>query len=104
MTARTPLPTRRLAERLKFEHRGIKYYGSLGYDPVDHSAPREMFLQAGKVGSGVEAIARDTAVFASLALQHGCPLETLRNAVTRLDDGSAAGPGGRLLDMIAEGK
>jgi ribonucleoside-diphosphate reductase alpha chain len=101
---RAPLPNRRLAERLKFEHRNIRYYATLGYDPSDGSAPLEIFLSAGKIGSGIEAIARDTAVFASLALQHGCPLETLRNAVTRLDDGTAAGPGGRLLDIISGGK
>ena len=39
----------------------------------------------------------------SLALQHGTPLETLRKAVTRLDDGRPAGPLGVLLDAVAKG-
>ena len=98
---RTTLPNRRLCERIKFEHRGIKYYGTIGVRP-DDDVTLEIFLQAGKVGSGIEAIARDTAVFASLALQYGATIEQLRSAVTRLDDGSPAGPGGCFLDLIAQ--
>jgi hypothetical protein len=61
-----------------------------------------VFLQAGKVGSDVQALARDAAVAVSLALQFGTPLKTLREAMTRNDDGLPAGPMGRLLDVIAE--
>lgn len=98
---RLALPNRRLASRFKFHHGGIRYYATLGFEP--DGEPREIFLQGGKAGSAIEAVARDTAVFASLALQYGCPLEVMQKAITRLDDGSPAGPGGRLLDLIAEG-
>lgn len=104
MMPRTSLPTRRLAEVLPFVHGGIKYYATLGYADEYATEPIEIFLQGGKSGSAVEAWARDTGVAYSLALQNGCTVDTLRNAVTRLDDGTAAGPGGKLLDLIAETK
>ena len=45
--------------------------------------------------------ARDAAVAASLLLQHGCPVETLRRALTRNADSSASGPLARALDLFA---
>jgi hypothetical protein len=46
--------------------------------------------------------ARDAAVAASLLLQHGCHLDTLRRALTRNSDGSASGPLAHALDLLAE--
>jgi hypothetical protein len=51
--------------------------------------------------TGIETGTRDAAIAASLLLQFGCPAETIRHALTRNADGSAAGPLGRLLDMLA---
>jgi ribonucleoside-diphosphate reductase alpha chain len=64
--------------------------------------PAELFLQNHKAGSQADANARDSAVAASLALQFGCPLETLRGAVLRNADGTAATPLGAALDVIAK--
>jgi len=47
--------------------------------------------------------ARDAAVAASLLLQHGCPVDTLRRALMRNADGSASGPLAHALDLLAEG-
>jgi hypothetical protein len=60
----------------------------------------ELFLQNTKAGSQSDANARESAIAASLALQFGCPLETLRGAVLRNADGSASTPLGRALDII----
>jgi hypothetical protein len=38
---------------------------------------------------------------ASLLLQHGCCVHTLRKALTRNSDGSASGPLARALDLLA---
>jgi hypothetical protein len=46
--------------------------------------------------------ARDAAVAASLLLQHGCHVDTLRKALTRNSDGSASGPLAHALDLLAE--
>jgi hypothetical protein len=61
----------------------------------------EVFLNSAKIGTAIETAARDSAVVASLALQHGVPPETIRRALTRNGDGSASGALGTLLDMLA---
>lgn len=95
---RSPLPNRRESESFRFEHGGLRHYGTISR--YDDGRVAEIFLDTGKPGSAYQAMARDLAVAASLALQHGCPPETLRHALTRDDKGHAAGPLGRLLDMI----
>jgi hypothetical protein len=44
--------------------------------------------------------ARDAAVAVSLLLQHGCPVDTLRRALTRNSDGVASGPLAHALDLL----
>ena len=62
----------------------------------------ELFVNtSGRVGGMIEVLARDSAVLASLALQHGTDFETLRHAVLRDPYGQASGPIGRLFDLIA---
>ena len=98
---REALPNRRETEVFAFIHDGIKHKGSVS--KYADGRPAEIFLDSGKPGSAVQAFARDAAVFASLALQYGCPLQVLHSAVTRTDTGEAAGPGGKLLDLVVEG-
>ena len=98
---RERLPNRRFSEVISFVHGGQKYHGSVSYFGDGVALPAEVFLDASKPGSAMQAMARDAAVTASLALQHGTPLETLRDALTRDDAGEPAGPLGRLLDLIA---
>ena len=95
---RKHLPNRRPSETFEFEHEGHRYIGSVSFDR--RGQPFEVFLTTGKPGSGVETVGRDCAVAVSLALQHGTPMGLLQHALTRLDDGSAAGPMGKLLDMV----
>jgi hypothetical protein len=52
-------------------------------------------------GSQSDANARDAAVAASLALQFGCPLETLRHALLRDSHGWPSTPLGAAVDNIA---
>jgi len=60
----------------------------------------EILLAMAKDCSAAEVKARDSAIAASLALQHGCDVQILRRALTRNADGSAAGPLGLLLDQL----
>jgi hypothetical protein len=99
---RQSLPNRRPSETFEFQHEGHLYRGTVGYDR--RGRPLEVFLTTGKPGTGVETVSRDAAVAVSLALQNGTPLDTLRRAITRLDDGRPAGPLGVLLDLIGEGR
>ena len=100
MTAREPLPNRRAGELVNLAHGGFTYVGHVGRYPDGRLA--EVFLDViGKARGGeqLQAACRDAAVLASLALQHGCPADRLRDALTRLHDGTAAGPLGELLDI-----
>lgn len=98
---RIPVPNRRQCEVFTFEHNGIAFSGSVSRRQEDWKLV-EVFLDGGRIGSAIQAVARDTAVAASLALQGGIPLETLRAALTRNDDNTPAGPLGALLDLVAE--
>ena len=100
MTTRQRLPNRRGHELLTFEHVGIRY--TVGVGRFEDGTLAEIFLNTAKHGTALDVIARDAAVAASLLLQHGCSVDTLRQALTRNSDGSASGPLARALDLIAE--
>ncbi len=95
---REVLPTRRSSESLTFSHDGIGYTAS--FSRFENGELAEVFLTASKSGTAVSIVAQDLAVVASLALQHGCPISILRHALQRLTGGAAAGPLGKLLDLI----
>lgn len=97
--SRIAINNRRPHETFEFEHGGSVFIGSVSFD-VETALPLETFLDGGKPGSAIQAVSRDTAVAASLALQFGCPMETLRLALTRTDDNQPAGPLGSLLDKV----
>jgi ribonucleoside-diphosphate reductase alpha chain len=102
MTQRERLPNRREHVLVNFTAAdGFSYTAGLGY--FDDGRLAEIFLNAKKIGTAIETTARDSAVVASLALQHGVPTETIRRAVTRSGNGSATGPLGTLLDLLASG-
>jgi hypothetical protein len=80
----------------RFESGGQFYTGGIGR--FDDGRIAEIFINGAKVGSAAEANAQDAAIVASLALQHGCPLETLRHALIRT--GGSGGPLATLLDEV----
>ena len=71
--------------------------------PVPDGRIAELFMNTAKHGTSLDVNARDAAVAASLLLQHGCPVETLRRALTSNGDGSASGPLARVLDIVGAG-
>jgi hypothetical protein len=98
--ARQRLPDRRACETRQFSHAGFVYVASIGRFANGDLA--EVFLSGPKIGTDVQAAARDASIVASLALQFGCQAETIRHAIGRNSDGSAAGPLGKLLDLLAK--
>jgi hypothetical protein len=62
----------------------------------------EIFLSARHVGSPLEAIARDAAIVASIALQFGADLGTIRDSLTRDHDGGPATLLGAALDALLD--
>jgi UDP-N-acetylmuramyl tripeptide synthase len=99
MTARTRLPNRRLAETFQFEVGGINYVCTVGRFHDGRVA--EIFLSNCKSNSTADVNARDAAIAASLALQFGADVETIRKAVCRDGQGRASGPLGTALDRLA---
>jgi hypothetical protein len=100
---RIAVPNRRHSEVFAFDHNGFAFTGSVSWlinPDQTRGAPIELFLEGGKNGTAIQSVARDTAVAASLALQHGTPIEVLRLALTRNSDDTPAGPLGALLDLV----
>ena len=97
MTARDTLPARRPQLSFSFARGNIAFIGSVGFSPAWR--PLEVFLSCEKTAE-VEALGRDAAILISLALQHGCSFETMREAITRDEKGGASTLVGQLLDEI----
>lgn len=96
---RQRLPDRRQCETLEFDHSGFRYLAGIGRFHNGNLA--EVFLSGPKTGTDVASAARDSSIVASIALQFGVPAEAIRHAIGRNSDGSAAGPLGKLLDLLA---
>ena len=97
---RCRLPNRRPHLLFNFEHGGFSYTAGVGFFDDAGQQPAEIFLTTAKHGTVLDTNARDAAIAASLLLQHGCPVDTLRRALTRNADGSASGPLAHVLDLL----
>jgi len=71
---------------------------TVGYYPNGRLG--EVFLNADRANSLLDFLMSDAAILASLALQHGCPLDEIRHALKRDVRGLAASPIGAALDRI----
>jgi ribonucleoside-diphosphate reductase alpha chain len=100
MTFRRRLPNRRRSETFTYEINGLSYTATVSRFPDGRVA--EIFIQNSKPGSTSDSYACDAAISASLALQYGCPVATLRRALLRDARGAASTPLARALDLIAE--
>src|SRR5262245_29193650 len=100
------LPQRRPGEtfKLRFGGQNAAYHVTLGYYDRDMTEIGEIFIATHQAGSGAEALARDCAILMSLLMQYQCPIETIRNALTREHDGSASTIAGAVVDAIVNRK
>ena len=95
---RERLPNRRPHTVLTIEAGGFRYLAGIGH--YDDGRLGEIFLTAKKGGTAIDDAAGDSAVVASIALQHGVDADTLRRALMRNGNGVASGPLGTLLDLL----
>jgi hypothetical protein len=100
MRERQRLANRRASISFEFENRSLRFTAS--FSRFADGRVAEIFLQNHKPGSQSDSNARDSAIAASLALQHGCSLDVLRRAVLRDSAGRASTPLGCALDLIKE--
>jgi hypothetical protein len=97
---RRRLDDRRQCLTFELEATGLRYTCTIGL--FRDGTIGEVFLQNHKPGSASDANARDAAVAASLALQFGCPIETLQRALLRDSHGRPSTPLGAAIDIIME--
>lgn len=102
MNERELLPQRRGCETFEIKFGGLKgkHVITVGY--YDDGRIGELFIVGGKSGEVVEAIARDFAVVASIALQHGAPLTAIEHALTRNSQGEPMSIGGAVIDHLVK--
>ena len=103
---RRKLPNRRAALTRSFEHfSGVGnrlYVASFGFFDRDCKEVAEVFVNTStKAGTESDTNAADCAVAVSLALQYGCPVDVIREAMKRNADGQPTGPLAHALDLIA---
>ena len=97
---RMRLPNRRPALTWDIQVGGLHYTTTIGFYPDGRIG--EIFVTNHKAGSEAGIMASDAAVAASIALQYGAPIETLRHAMMRDVRGRPSGPLGVVLDQIVE--
>ncbi|MET4487639.1 hypothetical protein [Bradyrhizobium sp. LA7.1] len=95
---RSRLNDRRAHWLFRFECNGQSYTGGIGR--FEDGRIAEVFINGTKVGTAAETNAQDAAIVASLALQHGCPIETIRHALARF--GGSTGPLAKLLILVED--
>ena len=96
---RVRLPNRRRCEIIDTEFRGRSYAVVTGRAS---GAVAEVFVEPAKVSTDGSEDARDVGILISIALQCGVPLDTLRTAVSRVEQGRPSTLSGHVLDLIAE--
>jgi hypothetical protein len=92
---RERLPNRRRAELVDFEHGNRRWTAGISRFPDGRIA--EVFLTAGK-DSALARLAAESAIIASIAMQFGADISTIRHAI----ESTAAGPLSRALDLVDE--
>ena len=97
---RERLPNRRLAETFGFPCNELPYTCTAGRFADGRIG--EIFLTNGKSGSDADTSARDAAIAASFALQHGSTIDEIRHALCRDSNGKAIGPLGVALDLLSD--
>jgi hypothetical protein len=98
--ARETLPNRRPAETFDITVDKLRYTATVGR--ARDGRILEIFLNNHRINSAADVNARDAAIAASFAFQHGADLEALRKALSRDSHGHASGPLGAALDRLME--
>ena len=101
MTERNALPMRRHCETFEIDFGGLRKSHVITVGYYDEGNIGEVFINGGKSGEQVEAIARDGAVLLSIALQHGVALDTIRHALTRDSQDAPQSIVGVVVDRLA---
>jgi hypothetical protein len=103
VSERRRLPDRRESTTFDIVVAGLRYTATVSFFPGSDQLA-EIFLTNHRASSDAGAAAADSAVVASLALQHGVSVDTIRKGLMRDSRGQARTPLGAALDLLAERK
>ena len=92
------LPNRRGAVAISFTHRDQRFRAHIGYFAGGGLA--EIFLDAARPDSALDAFAADAAILISLLLQRGSSPVEIGHALRRAPDGSPASLIGAAIDQL----
>jgi hypothetical protein len=98
--SRRRLPQRRAAIAVEVEHAGHHFRMQIGC--FSDGALGEVFLDAAKQNSALDAFAADVAILISLLLQRGATPAEIGHALRRAPDGTAASLIGAVVDRLVE--
>jgi hypothetical protein len=98
MIWRRRLPARRRAVAQEIEHAGHRYRMHVGYFP--DGAIGELFVDAAKPNSALDAFAADAAILISLLLQHSATPAEIGHALRRAPNGEPASLIGAVVDQL----
>ena len=96
---RQRLANRRHSVTFNFECNGLRYTCTASFFPDGQLG--EVFLGNHRADSHADSCAKDSAIIASIALQHKVPVDVLRRALLRDSRGRPSTPIGVALDMLA---
>ena len=93
------LPNRRGAIAFQFGHANQVYRAHVGF--FVSGAPAEVFVDAAKPNTTLDAFAADAAILISLLLQHHASVSEIGHALRRTPNGTAASLVGAVVDELA---
>ena len=96
---RRELPNRRESELTEIVFRQQLY--TIGHSRFEDRSLAEVFVDAHKLSCDLTDDARDISVLISIALQYGTPIDVMRDALSRGEDGSPAGLASAVLDVLS---
>jgi hypothetical protein len=99
MTERCRPPNRRGAIAFQFSHANQRYRAHVGF--FASGTPSELFLNAIKPDTTLDALAADASILISLLLQHHASVSEINHALRRTPDGAAASLIGAAVDELA---
>jgi hypothetical protein len=100
MTNRARLPNRRRAIAFEFIHRDALYRAHVGF--FEDNKPAEVFINAQRQNSTLDAFAGDSAILVSLLLQNGVTPREIGHSLKRNPDGTAASVIGAAIDVLMQ--
>ena len=97
---RRDLPTRRESELTEIVFRNQTY--TIGNSRFQDGSLAEVFVDPHKLSCDLTDDARDISVLISIARRYGVPVDVMREALSRSNDGSPTGLASAVLDVLSE--